>query len=98
MSKSQYTVVSVYSANNIVSLRNRLVVSEVLAEPRVAKRVLLQEQEYERHQNPLQRYGVRGTPALLFLKDDRLVKRHFGEITSAELWVLLLRLGCTEAS
>ena len=47
-------------------------------------KIRIKEVNYETEKNLSQKYGVMGTPAILFLKNGHLIRRHFGEITPEE--------------
>ena len=48
-----------------------------------------EEVNYDLEKNVSQKYGVMGTPEVLFLQNGILIRRHFGEITPKEFKSIL---------
>ena len=51
--------------------------------------ILTKEVNYDVEKDLSTQYGVMGTPALLIFKNQKLVKRHFGEITPEEFKTII---------
>jgi len=82
---SKYTLVVFYSKTNQLSLNTRIVVNEFVIDNFGSEDISVTEVDYESDKSRAIEYGVMGTPAIVLLKDGRLIKRHLGEITTYEL-------------
>jgi thioredoxin-related protein len=73
-----------YSNINQESLKTRVLINEFMKTHYWQYQIQIEEVDYDREIIVSQQYGVTGTPALLFLKNRKLIRRHFGEITAEE--------------
>lgn len=84
-SESVYRLELVYSSHNTESLRNKKIISDILAVNTLRGKIVVQEQEYEQNINHLHQYGIKGAPALLIFKNEIMIKRYFGETNPDDL-------------
>jgi hypothetical protein len=89
--KKKYTFVLFYSTNNPLSLQTKELIKEVISVHYCRAEFQIEEKEVGQLNNP-NKYGVKGSPAILILKDGEPSKRHFGEINRDELEVMLEEL------
>ena len=90
--KQKYTIMVFYSNINQVSLQTRITINKFIDSHPYATDITTKEIDYEKNRILSQEYGIMGTPAILFMKNDNLVKRIFGEITSEEFSVIFEEL------
>jgi thioredoxin-related protein len=79
--KLEYTIMLFYSNFNEESLKTRIAMYEFIDKYRHHFKIKAKEINYDIEKNLSQKYGVMGTPVMLFLKNGILIRRHFGEIT-----------------
>lgn len=82
--KSECTIMLFYSNFNRQSLKTRVAIHEFIEIHRHRFKIRTKEVNYDIEKNLSQKYGVMGTPAMLFLKNGILIRRHLGEITPKE--------------
>jgi thioredoxin-related protein len=82
--KLEYTIMLFYSNFNEESLKTRVAMYEFIDKHRHRFKIRAKEVNYDIEKSLSQKYGVMGTPVLLFLKNGILIRRHFGEITPEE--------------
>ncbi len=71
-----------YSNYNKEGQKVRMVIKEFISDKRA--KINLAEVNYDTEKKLCEKYGVTGTPTLLFYINEKLVKRYFGEITYQE--------------
>lgn len=87
--KLKYTIVLFYSNINRLSLETRVMINKFMKKHPYPIKIAIQEVEYEQNKILTQQYGIMGTPAILFLKNDIILKRHFGEVTEEEFKIIM---------
>lgn len=87
--KLNYTVMLFYSNINQVSLKTRVMINKFMDTHHYPVKISIQEIDYEQEKNLSQLYGIMGTPAILFLKNGSLMRRHFGEVTPEEFKIIM---------
>lgn len=87
--KPEYSFILFYSNYNQGSLKTRVALHEFIDKHRSHFIIWTKEVNYDIEKDLSEQYGVMGTPALLVFKNQRLVKRHFGEITPEEFKTIM---------
>jgi len=82
--KPKCTVMFFYSNVNQESIKTRVLINEFMKTHYGRYQIQIEEVNYDKEIIVSRQYGVTGTPALLFLKNQKLIRRHFGEITAEE--------------
>lgn len=90
MSQNLYIrIVLFYSNFNQESLKTRVAMHEFMNKHRYHFKIKAQEINYDVEKTLSKENGVTGTPTLLIFKDQKLLKRHLGEITSEEFVIMV---------
>jgi len=89
---TKFALILIYSNSNQQSLRARVAVNEFMNEHHARTEISVREVDFERDKSVANEFNVLGTPTTLIFKDDKLVKRHLGEVTSDELQTMIEKL------
>ena len=87
--KLKYSIILFYSNINQISLKTRVMINKFISTQHYPVRITIKEVDYDQDKNLSQQYGIMGTPAIVFLKNGGVYRRHFGELTSEEFKIIL---------
>jgi len=82
--KLNYTIMLFYSNINEDSLKARVMIKKFMETYGDSLKITIKEINFELEKELSYKFGVMGTPAVIFLKNGILIRRHFGEITQEE--------------
>ncbi|MEA3470035.1 MAG: thioredoxin family protein [Thermodesulfobacteriota bacterium] len=85
-------IIYFYSEFNDISLKTRSVFKCFSNNNPSDSNIEIQMKNYDRETELRERYGVIGTPETLIFCNQKMVKRHLGEVTSAELEQLVITI------
>ena len=77
-----------FSYTNRVSLSTRTALGVVVNKGLPEINLKLREVDYDNEKEVCRQYGVYGVPMTLFFWEDKLIGRHYGEITPEEFEVI----------
>jgi hypothetical protein len=82
--KTDLVAMQFFSYTNHVSLITRMVLGDVANKGLDGISLKVREVDYDNEKEVCRQYGVYGVPMTLVFWNDKLIGRHYGEITSEE--------------
>jgi len=82
--KTNLVAVQFFSNTNQISLSTRKALGEVVKKGSQGFNLKVREVDYDKEKDVCRQYGVYGVPVTLVFRNDKLIGRHYGEITPEE--------------
>ena len=82
--KANLVAMQFFSNTNHVSLSTRKALDEAVKKDPQGFKLKVREVDYDKEKEVCKQYGVYGVPVTLVFWNDRLIGRHYGEITLEE--------------
>ena len=82
--KTNLVAMQFFSNTNHISLSTRKALGEVVKKGSPAFNLKVWEVDYDKEKEVCKQYGVYGVPVTLVFWNDKLIGRHYGEITPEE--------------
>jgi len=86
--KTDLVAMQFFSYTNHVSLSTRKAIGEVVNKGFAEINLKVREVDYDNEKEVCRQYGVYGVPMTLVFWENKLIGRHYGEITSEEFEVI----------
>ena len=87
--KTDLIAMQFFSDTNHVSLNTRKALGEVVRRGLQGFNLEVREVDYDKEKDVCKKYGVYGVPVTLVFWNDKLIGRHYGEITPEEFEAIL---------
>jgi thioredoxin-related protein len=82
--KTDLVAMLFFSDTNLVSLSTKKALGEVVKKGIQRFNLKVREVDYDNEKEVCKQYGVYGVPVMLVFRKDKLIGRHYGEITPEE--------------
>lgn len=89
LKESKYILILFYRNANKQSLQIKMAINDLFAKYENAKEIKFKEVNYDLEKVTCLKYGIKGIPSLLLLKEGEIIGRFLGEVTSEELEIII---------